>query len=105
MTLRALVIHPDDNVANLIGSGVRGQQVECLLEDGQHAATVTLLDDIPANHKVARSDIRAGSPVIKYGLSIGRAVCDIRQGEHVHVHNVESTRGRGDLQPSNAPRR
>lgn len=41
-------------------------------------------------HKTARRDIRAGEYVVKYGLPIGRAVCDIRRGEHVHTHNLKS---------------
>ena len=32
----------------------------------------------------------------KYGEVIGAATRDIRVGEHVHVHNVEGKRGRGD---------
>jgi len=97
MTLRALIIHPDDNVANLIGPGRKGQAVECSVEGRQDKTTITLADDIPANHKLARADVRAGSAIVKYGLSIGKASCDIRQGQHVHVHNIESSRGRGDL--------
>lgn len=97
MTLRALIIHGDDNLANLIGPGSRGAEVACTVEGQPTCETVTLLDDIPANHKFARVDIRAGQPVIKYGLSIGHASRDIRRGEYVHVHNIESNRGRGDL--------
>jgi altronate dehydratase len=97
MPLRALIIHPQDNVANLIGPGQKGLPVECAIEGQQATLCITLLDDIPPNHKFAAADIRAGQPVIKYGLSIGRASRDIRQGECVHVHNIESNRGRGDL--------
>lgn len=97
MTLRALIIHGDDNVANLIGPGSRGNPVECAVEGTSVRETVPLVDDIPANHKFARVDIRAGQPIIKYGLSIGKASRDIRRGEYVHVHNIESNRGRGDL--------
>jgi altronate dehydratase small subunit len=98
MSLRALVIHADDNVVNLIGPGRQGDQVECRLEGQQEVFTVALATDIPANHKFARADIRAGQPIIKYGQNMGRASRDIRRGEHVHVHNIESNRGRGDLQ-------
>jgi hypothetical protein len=100
MSLRALIIHPDDNVANLIGPGSKGQSVECTVEGQTKTTTIALLDDIPANHKLARVDIQAGAPIIKYGLSIGRASRDIRAGQYVHVHNIESNRGRGDLQGS-----
>jgi altronate dehydratase small subunit len=97
MSLRALIIHPDDNVANLIGPGSKGESVQCMVEGQTKTTTIALLDDIPANHKFARVDIKAGAPIIKYGLSIGRASRDIRSGQYVHVHNIESDRGRGDL--------
>ncbi len=97
MTLRAIVIHPDDNVANLIGPGQRGQQVECTIEGKPETVTVELADDIPPNHKFALADIAAGEPVIKYGFPIGRATTAIAKGQYVHVHNIESNRGRGDL--------
>ncbi len=97
MSLRALIIHGDDNVANLIGPGNKGESVECSVEGRDKTTVVTLLDDIPTNHKFAPVDIKSGDPIIKYGLSIGKASCDIRKGQHVHVHNIESNRGRGDL--------
>ena len=97
MSLRALIIHPNDNVANLIGSGNKGESVECTVEGKPEKTVVTLLDDIPANHKFAPVDIQSGEPIIKYGLSIGKASCDIQRGQYVHVHNIESNRGRGDL--------
>ena len=98
MTLKALIIHPDDNVANLIGPGSHGESVACAVEGKKEIRSVTLLDDIPANHKFAPVDIKAGAPIVKYGMNIGRASCDIRKGQYVHVHNIESNRGRGDLQ-------
>jgi altronate dehydratase small subunit len=41
--------------------------------------------------------ISKGQDVLKYGEVIGQATQDISEGKHVHVHNVESLRGRGDL--------
>ena len=101
MSLRALIIHPDDNLANLIGAGSKGELVACTVEGKGQTTEVTLLDDVPANHKFAPVDVKAGEPIIKYGLTIGRASCDIRKGQYVHVHNIESNRGRGDLAESN----
>ncbi len=100
MSLRALIIHPDDNVANLIGPGRKGESVQCTIEGQTKTLTISLLDEIPSNHKFARVNVKAGDPIIKYGLSIGRASRDIRAGQYVHVHNIESNRGRGDLQDS-----
>ena len=37
-----------------------------------------------------------GDEIVKYGQVIGHASKAIAVGEHVHVHNVESARGRGD---------
>ena len=94
---RALIIHVEDNVANLIGPGQQGGVVRCVVEGQPETETVELLDEIPSNHKFARRDITAGEPIIKYGLSIGTASQAIRRGQHVHAHNVDSNRGRGDL--------
>ena len=61
-------IHPDDNVAVVIEEGAA----------------------IPYGHKVALSEIKAEENVIKYGYAIGRATNDIRQGDHVHSHNLRT---------------
>lgn len=48
--------------------------------------------DIPIGHKVALQDIKAGDTIWKYGQDIGKAIADIAQGEHLHVHNVKTKR-------------
>jgi (2R)-sulfolactate sulfo-lyase subunit alpha len=48
--------------------------------------------DVPIGHKVALKDIKAGETVYKYGQDIGKAVADIKKGDHVHVHNVKTKR-------------
>ncbi|MBM7565494.1 UxaA family hydrolase [Paenibacillus sacheonensis] len=58
---------------------------------------VTTQNDIPFGHKIAVAAIEAGDDVRKYGEVIGRAVAPIVAGQHVHVHNIEGIRGRGDL--------
>ncbi len=45
---------------------------------------------IPYGHKVALQDIKKGECVIKYGFPIGRAKSDIKKGDWVHSHNLES---------------
>lgn len=47
-------------------------------------------DNIPAGHKVALKDINKGDFVIKYGEIIGVAKANIKVGEWVHSHNLES---------------
>jgi altronate dehydratase small subunit len=58
---------------------------------------IVAAQDIPIYHKIAVADIPAGATVFKYGQPIGIASRDIAAGEHVHVQNLESDRGRGDL--------
>ena len=89
MSLRALIIHSDDNVANLIGPGTKGDSVECTTEGEKETRVVTLLDDIPANHKLAPVDIKSGEPIVKYGLNIGRASCG---GPYVSTYTYVRTR-------------
>jgi len=49
-------------------------------------ADVKATEDIPKGHKVALTNIKAGSAVIKYAQTIGYASSDIDQGQHVHTH-------------------
>lgn len=49
--------------------------------------------DITAGHKVAIKDIVKGENVIKYGYPIGSAATDIRTGDWVHTHNLETNLG------------
>ena len=53
---------------------------------------LTSRQDIPIGHKVALKNIRSGDTIWKYAQDVGRAVADIAQGEHVHVHNVKTKR-------------
>ncbi len=86
-----LVMHPADNVALAATDLAEGQVVE----SGEQR--ITLQEAIPAGHKLALRPIADCERVIKYGQPIGRATQAIPAGAHVHVHNVESLRGRGDL--------
>ena len=52
----------------------------------------TIRDDIPIGHKVALKNFSIGDTVIKYNTDIGKVVAPIKQGEHLHVHNVKTKR-------------
>jgi altronate dehydratase small subunit len=91
------VMHSDDNVAMALLELTPGMVLHVPRDAGQPDLEVTVHATIPFGHKVALLPIAAGEPVRKYGEMIGRASSDIRAGEHVHTHNVESQRGRGDL--------
>jgi altronate dehydratase large subunit len=89
--MQTLLMHPGDNVAQAIVDLPASQMVTV---DGD---AIALRQAIPSGHKLARRPIGRGELVLKYGQPIGRAATEIATGEHVHVHNVESLRGRGDL--------
>lgn len=90
----AILIDRKDNVATALRQLQQGDSVQVGIED--YSVTTPLLQDIPFGHKYALKDIRKGETVIKYGEVIGLATEDIQQGQHVHVHNIESQKGRGD---------
>jgi altronate dehydratase small subunit len=92
--VRAIVLNPSDNVATLIDNGAAAATAVELR--GERTGKVALKQDIPFGHKVALAAIAKGSDVIKYGKVIGETTAAIQAGEHVHVHNVDSKRGRGD---------
>ena len=54
---------------------------------------VILLEDIPQGHKFALCDIEEGSPVVKYGATIGYAKEFIQKGSWIHVHNLKTSLG------------
>lgn len=93
---KVFVVEKTDNVGTAVGEPI--QKGDAVSTDGRVTdLTVTATADIPYGHKIALHDIAQGEQVIKYALSIGTALADIKAGDHVHVHNVESNRGRGDL--------
>jgi len=90
------VVSGSDNVATILQKGLeKGATVE--VNVGDNSKFIELKDNILYGHKVAIKPILKGEKILKYGLAIGIAITDISVGEHVHIHNVESTRGRGDL--------
>ncbi len=93
---RAWVIHPDDNVATVVSAGV-GPGALLRLGGAAAGRTIRVRAAIPYGHKIALRPVARGALLVKYGLPIGRATRPIRAGDHVHVHNLESRRGRGDL--------
>ena len=92
---KAIKNHEADNVATLFGEVQAGARVRVLDQKGS-AVEMTVKDDIPYGHKIALAPIAKGQEVTKYGEEIGVATAAIAAGEHVHVHNIDSIRGRGD---------
>jgi altronate hydrolase len=78
----ALLLRADDDVVVVTRELTAGTSVVTA------TGTVVVRDDVPRSHKLAVRAVPAGSPVHKYGQSIGLATVDIAAGDHVHVHNL-----------------
>ena len=91
---KAIVMKASDNVATVVETIETG--AEAILKIEGQRVTVLVIERIPFGHKFATRDIGKGELIVKYGEPMGVATRDIEAGSHVHVHNVESSRGRGD---------
>jgi altronate dehydratase small subunit len=91
-----VVLDPKDNVATSLVDMTSGQSVR--VQAGNTSLDIKIVNTIPYGHKFCIKEIEVYSPVIKYGQIIGVATREIAVGEHVHIHNVVSSRGRGDLE-------
>ena len=56
---------------------------------GSKVLGIEITSPIPSGHKIAIHDLAPNTPVKKYGQIIGYAKTQIKQGEHIHVHNLE----------------
>jgi LDH2 family malate/lactate/ureidoglycolate dehydrogenase len=89
--IRAILLTPDDDVAAVLDTVAGGHTVTVTSgASGDVIATLTAGQDIPFGHKVAVRDVAQGQPVRRYGFPIGLATASIRQGDHVHSHNMRS---------------
>jgi galactarate dehydratase len=70
-------MHERDNVAIVANDG--GLPSGTQLPDG-----LILVDAVPQGHKVALVDLKAATPVLRYGIPIGYALKDIPAGSWVH---------------------
>ena len=88
------VVHDDgDSVGVVVVEGVEaGQKLTGWIMDQNKTIEFTVKNAIPIGHKLAIRDLVVGDTVIKYGIDIGRVVAEIKQGEHLHVHNVKTKR-------------
>ncbi len=91
----ALKLSEKDNVATSLAELSPGSDVR--VRWGNEVIKIKSLEKIPFGFKVALSDISKGARVIKYGETIGIASQNIKQGQLVHIHNIEGARARGDL--------
>ena len=91
---RLIVMNKLDNVATALAFLEAGK---IIVNVGEKSIRMDLKETIPLGHKFSLRYIRKGENIVKYGQTIGKALVSIESGRHVHTHNVESLRGRGDL--------
>ena len=85
-------------VATVFTNDVKAGMIANVADKKGHHFEIQLLSDVPYGHKIALCDIKKGEEIIKYGEAIGAASRDIAAGDYVHIHNMDSQRGRGDLE-------
>ena len=80
-------MHDTDNVAIVVNDG--GLSAGTVFEDG-----LTLREAVPQGHKVALTDLPAGSAVRRYNVVIGRTTRDVPAGSWVHERLLEMPQAR-----------
>ena len=93
---RALIMHPKDNVATTVEEIQPGDPVKTA--GGVEVRSLAAVEPIPFGFKIALEEIPQGAIIVKYGETIGKAGRRIAKGALVHIHNLEGTRARGDLE-------
>ena len=96
MKIDSIVIKEKDNVATALRDLKPKEEITIGIEDNKKEFLIE--EHIPFGHKFAVKEIVKGEDILKYGEVIGRATNDIASGTHAHIQNIESLRGRGDLE-------
>lgn len=94
---QVLQIHPDDDVAVALVDQPAGQSVTL------SGRRITLTEPVAAKHKFACRPIARGAPLRMYGITVGKAVEDIAQGQRITTGNL--SHATDPVAPSDSPRR
>lgn len=94
MAVPQLLVHDSkDTVGVVVVEGLTaGTNMLCVVTANNSSFRLKTKMDVPIGHKIALDDIKKGDTVVKYGHDIGKAVANIKKGEHVHVHNLKTKR-------------
>lgn len=96
MSIKVLKIGRLDNVAIACQSLKQGEEViiQPIEEFIGFNKDLKILENIPTAHKVSLTRILIGEYIIKYDNIIGKSTKLIEKGTLVHIHNIESIRGK-----------
>ena len=86
MKKQVLLMDAKDNVAIVVNSVTKGDIITLEASGDSFPA----LEDIPRSHKIAIQNIGEREQILRYGEPIGYATKPIRQGEWVHIHNLDA---------------
>lgn len=92
MKHKVIILSPKDNVAVALMDLPSDSELD--LKIAEKKVHIRLIDSIPYQHKFSLKNIRAGSKIIKDSVVIGESNCDIKQGQHVHIHNMTGLRSK-----------
>jgi len=81
---RLILLSPEDNCL------IAGARLDAGTQLDIEGERVTLAHTIELGHKLARRDLAKDDKVLRYGAVIGHVTEDVRRGEHLHTHNLES---------------
>lgn len=96
MRIIGLKANDKDNVATIFYE-VNPGDIIAVMDKAGNEEEIKSHENIPYGHKIAIKEIKKGDDIIKYGESIGVASINIERTDYVHIHNLDSKRGRGDL--------
>jgi LDH2 family malate/lactate/ureidoglycolate dehydrogenase len=89
--VRAVLLTKGDDVAALLSPvAPQAQIIVTLAASGETVSYLAARQPIPFGHKIAIRDVARGATINRYGHPIGIATAEIKQGEHVHAHNMRS---------------
>ncbi len=94
----ALKVNDKDNVATIFAQDITDNTLVEIRDKKGNTQQINVIGNVPYGHKIAVQNIEVGQSITKYGQQIGIATKSIKAGEYVHVHNLDSMRGRGDLE-------
>ena len=86
--IEAVMLNPADNIGVVLVDLKPGAEVKIYGRE----VRVKLAEPIPYQHKFSVTPIGSGQEIIKDGVVIGKATQDIKQGQHVHTHNMTGLR-------------
>jgi altronate hydrolase len=95
MKQRVLKVHPADNVLVALTDLKKDEVID--FDGGRWL----LQDDIPAKHKFILDDAEVGSPIVMYGVLVGKAKEQVKKGGIITTGNVQHASNEFSLQDRN----